>query len=232
MTAGLSASLNLKTWGPGWRFRWMTGRRKGRPVCYNCGFLECGVSLERHLGPMWDFPGPSLRPNAFIIRHDDVCVQLSLTLCDPMDCNPPGSSVHGIFQARILECVASSRGSSNPGIKPTSLESPALAGIFFTTVPPGKPSDFRIWTLILKSVCWSGPGEYSLHHLHESNSALSVQFIPKTCEWTHEVERERFPLIVSTAYNICKFISHKHSLHVFLSLLVKSQFGSPPIKLQ
>ena len=37
-----------------------------------------------------------------------------LTLCDPMDCSPPGSSVHGILQARILEWVAIpfSRGSS------------------------------------------------------------------------------------------------------------------------
>ena len=36
------------------------------------------------------------------------------TLCDPMDCSPPGSSVHGILQARILKCVAIpfSRGSS------------------------------------------------------------------------------------------------------------------------
>ena len=48
-----------------------------------------------------------------------VCVCAKLlqscpTLCDPMDCNPPGSSVRGILQARILECVAmpSSRGSS------------------------------------------------------------------------------------------------------------------------
>ena len=32
--------------------------------------------------------------------------QLCLNLCDPMDCNPPGSSVHGILQARILEWVA------------------------------------------------------------------------------------------------------------------------------
>ena len=39
-----------------------------------------------------------------------------LTLCDPMDCSPPGSSVHGILQARILEWVviSSSRGSSQP----------------------------------------------------------------------------------------------------------------------
>ena len=40
--------------------------------------------------------------------------QSCLTLCDPMDCNSPGSSVHGILQASILEWVAvsSSRGSS------------------------------------------------------------------------------------------------------------------------
>ena len=42
-----------------------------------------------------------------------------LTLCDPMDCNPPGSSVHEIFQIRILEWVAVSysRGPASPGIK-------------------------------------------------------------------------------------------------------------------
>ena len=39
----------------------------------------------------------------------DICActwSFSLTLCDPMDCSPPGSSVHGISQARILEWVA------------------------------------------------------------------------------------------------------------------------------
>ena len=44
-------------------------------------------------------------------------LQLCTTLCDPMDCSPPGSSVHGIFQAKILEWVAmpsSSRGSFLP----------------------------------------------------------------------------------------------------------------------
>ena len=42
--------------------------------------------------------------------------QLCLTLCDPMDCSLPGSSVHGVFQARVLECVAIafSRRSSRP----------------------------------------------------------------------------------------------------------------------
>ena len=51
----------------------------------------------------------------FSIRHAK-SLQSCPTLCDPMDCNPPGSSVHGILQARILEWVArpSSRGSSQP----------------------------------------------------------------------------------------------------------------------
>ena len=50
-------------------------------------------------------------------------------------CSPPGSSVRGILQARILEWVAlpSSRGLPNPGIKPASLMSLALAGGLFTT---------------------------------------------------------------------------------------------------
>ena len=45
-----------------------------------------------------------------------VLAQSNLTLCDPMDCGPPGSSVHGVLHARILEWVAisSSRGSSQP----------------------------------------------------------------------------------------------------------------------
>ena len=45
-----------------------------------------------------------------------VLTQSCLTLCDPMDCNPPDSSVHGIFQARILDWVAISysRGYSQP----------------------------------------------------------------------------------------------------------------------
>ena len=35
--------------------------------------------------------------------------QLGLTLCDPMDCSPPGSSVLGILQARVLEWVTNAR---------------------------------------------------------------------------------------------------------------------------
>ena len=38
----------------------------------------------------------------------------SLTLCNPMVCSPPGSSVHGISQARIMDTISISRGSSQP----------------------------------------------------------------------------------------------------------------------
>ena len=66
-------------------------------------------------------------------------------LCDCMDCSPPGCSVHGILQARILEWVSmpSSRASSQPKYQTCiSLKSPALAGEFFLPlVPPGKPQD-------------------------------------------------------------------------------------------
>ena len=57
------------------------------------------------------------------------------TLRDPICYISPGSSVHGILQARTLEWVAmpSSKGSSPPRIKPMSFMSPALAGGFFTT---------------------------------------------------------------------------------------------------
>ena len=70
-----------------------------------------------------------------------VCAQSYATLCNPLNCSPPGFSIHGIFQARTLEWVAISysRRSSQPGIKPTSLVSPTLEGGFFTIMPPGKP---------------------------------------------------------------------------------------------
>ena len=62
-------------------------------------------------------------------------LQYCPTLCDPMDCSPPGSSVHGIFQTRILEWIAcpSPGDLPDPGIEPASLMSPSLAGGFFTT---------------------------------------------------------------------------------------------------
>ena len=65
-------------------------------------------------------------------------VQSCLTVCDPMDCSSPGSSVYGILQIRILEWVAipSSRDLPNPGIEPGS---PTLQDDSLLSEPPGKP---------------------------------------------------------------------------------------------
>ena len=69
---------------------------------------------------------------------------LCLALCESMDCSPPGSSVHGIFQARILEWVAIpfSKGSSQPRgwIRVSS-----NASRFFTVWAPGKPLIYVQW---------------------------------------------------------------------------------------
>ena len=80
-------------------------------------------------------------------------IQACPTICNCMDCSLPGSSVHGIFQTRILEWVAvpSPGDLPDPGIEPRSLASPALAGRSFTTEPPGK-HQYQIskWKFYLK----------------------------------------------------------------------------------
>ena len=62
-------------------------------------------------------------------------LQSWLTLCNPMDCSPPGSSVYGILQARIVEWIdmPSSRGSSQPRDQTHVFMSLPLTGGFFTT---------------------------------------------------------------------------------------------------
>ena len=54
--------------------------------------------------------------NAVKSESESEFAQLCLTLCNPMDCSLPSSSVHGIFQAIVLECIAISfsKGSSRP----------------------------------------------------------------------------------------------------------------------
>ena len=74
--------------------------------------------------PLFWGPFQFLSPDPYWFHCVCVCAQLCLTLCDPMDCSPSGSSLHGIFQARVLEWVAisSSRGIfSTQGLNPCLL---------------------------------------------------------------------------------------------------------------
>ena len=90
-------------------------------------------------------------------------------LCDPMDCNPPGSSVHGVLQARILEWVAisSSRGSYLPR------DQTHVSYIFLTLVP---------WALRISAaipvVKTTGPTPYSseiiVHSIRKMSQTLGL----------------------------------------------------------
>ena len=75
------------------------------------------------------------------------CAQSGLTLCDPVDCSPPGSSVQKILQARRVEWAAISSSKTFWARDPTGIPvSLPLAGGFFTTSVPGQPSDTGYYT--------------------------------------------------------------------------------------
>ena len=102
---------------------------------------HCLLSSSLLHQALWELPGGG----------GGLVTKLCLTLHDPMDCSQPGSSVHGISQARILEWVTMSfsRGSSRPG-NGTCVS--WIAGRFFTTEPPGKP-------IVSPSFLYALPGE-------------------------------------------------------------------------
>ena len=143
-----------------------------------------------------------------------VCAQSGLTLCDPVDCSPPGSSVHGILQARILEWVAisSSKGSSwtrdHLGLNLHHLRLPALAGGFFTpratwearmaSQVSGKPTGWDE-PLFLRKVPWCdvlnllfSVWVFGTRPLTSSVTCKLINNTPKSCceqlhmvEWNH-----------------------------------------------
>ena len=90
------------------------------------------------------------------------CSSQDWGLCDPMDCSLPGSSLHGIFQARILKWVAISfsRGSSwsRDGTRIS-----CIGGRFFTTQLPGKSILKYEWKSLrhvwLFAAPWNSPGQ-------------------------------------------------------------------------
>ena len=78
---------------------------------------------------------------------------LCLTLCNPMNCSPPGSSVHGILQARILEWVVMpSRGSSRPRDRTHVSCLLGWQAGSLPLVPPGKPHQSHMRWLLLSSL--------------------------------------------------------------------------------
>ena len=80
-----------------------------------CGQFHCGGQLLN--------AGQPYSQESLLFLKKVLVTPSCLTFCDPMDCSPPGSPVHRISQARILEWIAYpfSMGSSQPGIELGSL---------------------------------------------------------------------------------------------------------------
>ena len=85
-------------------------------------------------------------------------LQLCLSLCDPMDWGPQASSVHGLLQARILECLTFPSPGNLPGlgIKCVSLRSPAFTGKFFTTSTTWKVQNNQELSALLSGLFFWG----------------------------------------------------------------------------
>ena len=126
-----------------------------------------GQQPTRLLRP-WNSPGKNTGVGC---RSFSTCASLYPTLWGPIDCSPPGSSVHGIFQARILAWVAifSSKGSSQ--LRDQNLVS-CIADGFSTPEPLRKPLD--ISDIFLK---WKGLWLASLH----THSLVSFEKVVKMC---------------------------------------------------
>ena len=117
-----------------------------------------------------------------------MCSRLCLTLCSPVDCSSPGSSAHGIFQARILEWVAisSSRGSSWPRdrtlvswIGRQILYHLATWKALCILIPHGNS-----FPSCPSPTSWSPTA--TLWRLHNQ---LPAQTSARPCLWTHPLER-------------------------------------------
>ena len=91
------------------------------------------------------FPFTAHWPKQVLCRHAKL-LQLCLTLCDPMDYSPPGSSVHGILQARRLEwgAISFSRGSSQP-------REMQMGSLLFLFAKSGNPTQDQTLVIVLSS---------------------------------------------------------------------------------
>ena len=109
------------------------------------------------------------------------------TLCDPMDCSPPASTVHGIFQARILEWVAFPTPGDlpDPGIEPVYLRYPAFVSRFLQLALPGKAA-ICILTHLSPPSWTSLPPTHPLTHLGQNRAPsciapCAIQQVPTSC---------------------------------------------------
>ena len=141
----LTTVVNVHTLGGRWKVGVVVVRELCRYRCCTFGvccyclisvqlLLHSWKNINKKSHPLW------LRVECLIYSctFNNVCIcsgsQSCLTLCDPMDYTPPGSSVHGVFQARILEWVAISHPKGHLIIQ-TLLKVRTVCKLSFSNVP-------------------------------------------------------------------------------------------------
>ena len=146
------------------------------------------------------------------------CVQFFATL----DCSLPGSSVHGILQARMLKWVAisSSRGSSGPGDQTQVSCSSCTAGRFFIAEPLGREISINLWVRDEKVVpkemhaAWSQTGWASVFYVEgpqeRQTNAYNMQAI-----WS--------PLVEGTAYRLKQQLVQTVGMRAWLKWWAKTK---------
>ena len=109
------------------------------------------------------------------------CAQSCPTPCDPVDCSPPSSSVHGIFQARMLEeaAIPFSRGSSRPGDQTCIFcDSGTESGFFFIFIHLF--GCVRSYSILRDLLLWLQDSPVAWAQLQVDSSPLSPQGTPHT----------------------------------------------------
>ena len=161
---------------------------------FNYLLLDMDIHIHIHVYP---YTGTHVYTHTYLHTHTHththtllkvkVVAQLCLALGDPMDCRPPGSSVHGILQERILEWVAmpSSRGSSLPR---DWTRCPELQADSLLPEAPGKPytdpyTHAQTHTCVgISSLFWdTPPGFLCLFQLYLSHLVFPLLHSP--CGW-------------------------------------------------
>ena len=132
----------------------------------------------------WDSPGKNTGVGCHFllqcmkVKSESEVTQSCLILSDPMDCSPPGSSVHGIFQARVLEWGAIAF--SELCFLPDSKESACNAGhagdlgwILGLGKSPGEGNSYPLQYFCLENSTDNGAWRATVHWVAKSQTQLS-----------------------------------------------------------
>ena len=147
----------------------------------------------------------------YLISLCVLVAQSCLTLCDSMDCSPPGFSVRGILQAKILEWVAFSffKGSSWPGIKPGS---PTLQTDSLLSEPPNSVQFSR-------SVVSDSLPPHELQHARLPCPSPAPRVHSDSCplsQWCHPTTSSCRPLLLPSIFPSIfpRVFSNESRLHI------------------